>query len=80
VPIAGKPCMEHIVELLRRHSFDEVVVTLAFLPQAIETYFGDGEALDVSIDYSLEAIPMGTAGSARADRGMNLGCFPVTWL
>jgi mannose-1-phosphate guanylyltransferase/phosphomannomutase len=65
VPIVGKPCMEHIIELLRRHGFDEVIVTLAFLPQAIESYFGDGESTGVSIDYSLEAIPMGTAGSVR---------------
>jgi mannose-1-phosphate guanylyltransferase/phosphomannomutase len=65
VPIVGKPCMEHIIELLRRHGFDEVIVTLAFLPQAIESYFGDGESTGVSIDYSLEATPMGTAGSVR---------------
>ena len=37
VPIVGKPCMEHIVDLLRRHGFTEVIVTLAFLRQAIET-------------------------------------------
>ncbi|HEU0303238.1 MAG TPA: sugar phosphate nucleotidyltransferase [Gaiellaceae bacterium] len=65
VPIVGKPCMEHIVELLRRHGLEDVIVTLAFLPQAIESYFGDGEALGVSIDYSLEATPMGTAGSVK---------------
>jgi mannose-1-phosphate guanylyltransferase / phosphomannomutase len=65
VPIVGKPCMEHIVDLLLRHGFTEVIVTLAFLPQAIETYFGDGESLGVSMDYSLEATPMGTAGSVR---------------
>jgi mannose-1-phosphate guanylyltransferase / phosphomannomutase len=65
VPVVGKPCMEHIVELLRRHGFDEVIVTLAFLPQAIESYFGGGESTGVSIDYSLEATPMGTAGSVR---------------
>jgi mannose-1-phosphate guanylyltransferase/phosphomannomutase len=65
VPIVGKPCIEHIIELLRRYGFDEVIVTLAFLPQAIESYFGDGESTGVSIDYSLEATPMGTAGSVR---------------
>jgi mannose-1-phosphate guanylyltransferase/phosphomannomutase len=65
VPIVGKPCMEHIVDLLVRHGFTEVIVTLAFLPQAIESYFGDGESLGASIEYSLEATPMGTAGSVR---------------
>src|SRR5581483_7185977 len=65
VPIVGKPCMEHILELLRRHGFDEVVVTVAFLPQAIRTYFGDGDWLGLSVEYSVEESPLGTAGSVR---------------
>src|SRR5436189_181883 len=65
VPIVGKPCMEHILELLRQHGFEDVVVTLAFLPQAIRTYFGDGEALGLRIEYSVEESPLGTAGSVR---------------
>jgi mannose-1-phosphate guanylyltransferase/phosphomannomutase len=65
VPIVGKPCMEHILDLLRRHGMSEVVVTLAFMPQAIRAYFGDGESLDLDIDYSVEEQPLGTAGSVR---------------
>jgi mannose-1-phosphate guanylyltransferase / phosphomannomutase len=65
VPIVGKPCMEHILELLRAHEFTDVVVTVAFLPQAIRTYFGDGETLGLSIEYSVEESPLGTAGSVR---------------
>jgi len=70
VPIVGKPCMEHIIDLLRRHEMDEVVVTLAFMPQAIRTYFGDGDALGVDIDYSVEEQPLGTAGSVRLAQGV----------
>jgi mannose-1-phosphate guanylyltransferase/phosphomannomutase len=65
VPIVGKPCMEHIIELLRAHGFDEVIVTVAFLPQAIRSYFGDGESLGLEIEYSVEESPLGTAGSVR---------------
>ena len=65
VPIVGKPCMEHIVELLRGHGFEEIVVTLAFMPQAIRSYFGSGEAHDVTIRYSVEETPAGTAGSVK---------------
>src|SRR4051812_42828623 len=70
VPIAGKPCMEHIVELLRLHGFEDVIVTVAFLPQAIRSYFGDGENLGVNMEYSVEERPAGTAGSVllAADR------------
>ncbi len=69
VPIVGKPCMEHILELLKKHDFDEVIVTLAFLPQAIRSYFGDGEALGLAIEYSVEESPLGTAGSVRLASG-----------
>ena len=73
VPIVGKPCIEHILELLREHSFNDVVVTLAFLPQAIRSYFGDGSSLGMNIEYSVEESPLGTAGSVRlATQGLRL--------
>ncbi len=65
VPIVGKPCMEHIVELLCRHGFEDVVVTVAFMPQVIRGYFENGEAHDVRIRYSVEETPAGTAGSVK---------------
>jgi mannose-1-phosphate guanylyltransferase / phosphomannomutase len=65
VSIVGKPCMEHILELLREHGMSEVIVTVAFLPQAIRGYFGDGESLGLEIGYSVEESPLGTAGSVR---------------
>ena len=69
VPIVGKPCMEHILELLRKHGFTDVVVTVAFLPQAIRGYFGDGSSLGLEIEYSVEEVPLGTAGSVRLASG-----------
>jgi mannose-1-phosphate guanylyltransferase / phosphomannomutase len=69
VPIVGKPCMEHILDLLREHRMEDVIVTVAFLPQAIRSYFGDGESLGMSIEYSVEDSPLGTAGSVRLASG-----------
>ena len=69
VPIVGKPCMEHILELLRLHELNDVVVTLAFMPQAIRSYFGTGETLGMDIEYSVEELPLGTAGSVRLASG-----------
>jgi mannose-1-phosphate guanylyltransferase / phosphomannomutase len=65
VPIVGKPCMEHILELLKQHGLDAVIVTVAFMPQAIRSYFGGGDSLGMSIEYSVEESPLGTAGSVR---------------
>ncbi|HEY2429509.1 MAG TPA: sugar phosphate nucleotidyltransferase, partial [Acidimicrobiales bacterium] len=68
MPLANKPMMEHIVALLRQHGFTDIVVTLAFLPQAIRTYFGDGSEFGVRIRYATEEMPLGTAGSVRNAR------------
>jgi mannose-1-phosphate guanylyltransferase / phosphomannomutase len=65
VPIVGKPCMEHIVELLKEHGLEDVIVTVAFMPQAIRGYFGDGEGFGVVLRYSVEESPAGTAGSVK---------------
>jgi mannose-1-phosphate guanylyltransferase / phosphomannomutase len=63
MPLANRPMMEHIVRLLKEHGFDDIVVTVAFLPQAIRTYFGDGTEFGVRMVYATEQTPMGTAGS-----------------
>ncbi|MHB1390762.1 MAG: sugar phosphate nucleotidyltransferase [Thermoleophilia bacterium] len=63
VPIVNKPCMEHIIELLAQHGLTDIIITLAFLPQNIRGYFGNGSSLGVSIEYSVEESPLGTAGS-----------------
>ncbi|MCU1452961.1 MAG: nucleotidyl transferase [Acidimicrobiales bacterium] len=65
LPLANRPMMEHIIELLRGHGIDEVVVTVAFLANQIRTYFGDGSEFGVRMVYATEDQPLGTAGSVR---------------
>ena len=65
IPIVNTPCMEHIVMLLKNHGFTEIVVTLQFMPEEIQDYFGDGSDWGVNIGYSIEDAPAGTAGSVK---------------
>ncbi len=65
LPIANVPMMEHIVRLLAKHGFDDIVVTVAFLANHIRTYFGDGSDFGVRMLYATEESPLGTAGSVR---------------
>jgi mannose-1-phosphate guanylyltransferase / phosphomannomutase len=65
IPIVNLPCMEHIVELLGRHGFTDIAVTLQFLPDEIRDYFGDGSDWGVNMSYSVEDAPAGTAGSVK---------------
>jgi mannose-1-phosphate guanylyltransferase/phosphomannomutase len=65
MPIANVPMMEHVVKLLARHGFDDIVVTVAFMANHIRTYFGDGSELGIRMRYAAEETPLGTAGSVR---------------
>ena len=53
------------MELLKRHGFTDIVVTLQFMPEEIQDYFGDGSDWGVNIRYSIEDTPAGTAGSVK---------------
>jgi mannose-1-phosphate guanylyltransferase / phosphomannomutase len=63
--LANRPMMEHIVQLLQKHGFDDIVVTVAFMANNIRSYFGDGSEFGVRMVYATEETPLGTAGSVR---------------
>lgn len=65
VPIVNRPMMEHIMALLNRYNFTEVMATLFYLPEAIQNHFGDGQKFGMRIHYAIEESPLGTAGSVR---------------
>lgn len=65
VRVVNKPLMEHTLEHLKTHGFNDVVVTLQYLPTVITNYFGDGSAWDLRMRYAVEESPLGTAGSVR---------------
>src|SRR5246500_1665536 len=65
LPVVNRPIMEHVLRLLRRHGFDETVVTVQFLASMVRNYFGDGEDFGMSLQYATEETPLGTAGSVK---------------
>jgi mannose-1-phosphate guanylyltransferase/phosphomannomutase len=77
VPVVNKPMMEHVLELLLAHRFNELFVTLHYLPDVIRNYFGDGTDFGVRITYSIEEKPLGTAGSVKRLEQLLEGTFLV---
>src|SRR5881394_3816983 len=59
VPVLDRPVMEHILDLLVRHSFGPVIANLHHFPDTIREYFGE------RISYSYEPELLGTAGGVR---------------
>lgn len=54
IPILHKPVMEFLVELLRRHGFDQIMINTSHLADQIEDYFRDGQQWGVHIGFSFE--------------------------
>jgi len=78
LPVVNKPIMDHVLRLLRKHSFDETIVTVQFLASMVRNYFGDGEEFGMSLQYATEDIPLGTAGSVKnAEAALRDGPFLV---
>lgn len=65
VPLLNRPCMEYIIELLKRHDIHQIAVTVQYLPEVIRNHFGDGSAYGVELYYAEEDTPLGTAGSIK---------------
>jgi NDP-sugar pyrophosphorylase family protein len=65
VPMANRPLMENIVELLGRHHFKEVIANLHHQGESISGHFDDGHDFGLKLLYSPEEKLLGTAGGVK---------------
>ncbi len=63
VPMANRPMMEHIIELLKKNDITDLTALLYFQPEMISGYLGDGSNLGVKLDYITLTVDLGTAGA-----------------
>lgn len=63
IELGGKPILTHIIEHLRGQGVRRFVLAVNYLSQMIVNQYGDGSALDVSIDYVHETKRLGTGGA-----------------
>ena len=76
VPIVNRPALSHILHLLKRHGFREVIMNLHHMPEAITDCFGDGSAVDMALSYSFEPELLGTADpECRLPGLLSAGCL-----
>lgn len=66
IPLANRPIMLHIVELLKKHGITELVMLLYHQPEVIKNFFGDGSEYGVRITYVTPQMDLGTAGAVKA--------------
>jgi NDP-sugar pyrophosphorylase family protein len=65
MPVANRPVLHHLLNLLRRHDVREVGINLHAYPELIQAYFGDGSKLGLSVNWSHEPELLGTAGGTK---------------
>src|SRR5215470_364901 len=65
VPVVDRPFLRHQLDLLSTVGVDEVVFSIAYRPERIQTVFGDGRRDGKQIHYAVEETPLGTGGAVK---------------
>jgi len=77
VPVLNKPFLEHTIAYLKHYGVDNIILTLSYLPEVIQDYFGDGSRFGVKLAYYVEDSPLGTAGAVKNTEGYLNSTFIV---
>lgn len=70
MPLGGMPILEVVLRQLREHGIREVILSVNHLHHLIRSFFGNGAALGLDIEYFIEDRPLGTCGCLGAMRDM----------
>ena len=62
MPVDETPILEIIIRQLKKYGISEIFISVGYMAGLIETFFGDGKRFGVTITYSIETEPLGTAG------------------
>jgi NDP-mannose synthase len=71
MPLGDVPILEIVVRQLKHYGFTRLTMAVGHLSELIQAFFGDGSRFGVTIDYSREEEPLGTAGPLRQIRDLN---------
>ncbi len=64
-PVLNIPFLEHVIRHLSEHQVKDITLACSHLPQPIESYLNDVNQFGVKLSYTIEDIPLGTAGSVK---------------
>lgn len=76
-PVEGRPFLEYQLAALQRGGITDVVLCAGYLADTVRVYFGDGSRFGLRIEYSVETMPLGTAGAVKFAAPLLRGAFFV---
>ncbi|MFN8130344.1 MAG: NDP-sugar synthase [Solirubrobacteraceae bacterium] len=65
IPLVDRPFMAYMLEWLRGHGVDDVVLSCGFLADGVREVLGDGERFGIRLRYVEEPRPLGTGGAVK---------------
>jgi mannose-1-phosphate guanylyltransferase len=65
VPLVDRPFIAYMLEWLRGHGVDDVVMSCGFLASGVRNVLGDGSGLGIKLRYVEEPRPLGTGGAVK---------------
>ena len=65
VPLVDRPFISFMLEWLRGHGVDEVILSCGFMAERVRSVLGDGAGLGIRLRYVEEPEPRGTAGAVK---------------
>jgi NDP-sugar pyrophosphorylase family protein len=69
LPVGDRPLIEIVIERLRTHGVQEVILATGYHAELIRAFCDDGRKFGVDISYVHEQEPLGTAGPLSLVRG-----------
>jgi mannose-1-phosphate guanylyltransferase len=65
VPLVDRPFISFMLEWLRGHGIDDVIMSCGFLATSVRNVLGDGSGLGIRLRFVEEPDPRGTAGALK---------------
>src|SRR5918997_3116973 len=65
VPLVDRPFIRFMLDWLRSHGIDDVVMSCGHLASGVRNVLGDGTALGIKLRYVEEPRPLGTGGAVK---------------
>jgi mannose-1-phosphate guanylyltransferase len=65
VPLVDRPFIAYMLDWLRRHGVDDVIMSCGYLASGVRNVLGDGSAYGLRLRYVEEPQPLGTGGALK---------------
>jgi mannose-1-phosphate guanylyltransferase len=65
VQLVDRPFISYMIEWLRAHGVDDVILACGFMADGVRAVLGDGSSMGISLRYVEEPTPLGTGGALK---------------